>query len=258
MVQDLTLEELKKIAASARKRGRHGAVRARMDRDPIPWDYDEVVRRYLWPEADVLEAGTGSGERLFTLAQHFGTGVGIDADPALIQTARDSVPPSLREKVSFAVMRPDAFQFLDASFDVVLNQHAPLDVSEVVRVLRPSGFFITERVGAGDTRHICRIFGCDPDGRYRTTPPSGLIALTGAFLDGGCRVVARAEYDVPAYFVDLESLLLWLQSTPMPRDFNLDRHWEQVTQIAADYHTPRGIETNEHRELLIVQKVLIR
>ena len=56
------------------------------------------------------------------------------------------------------------------------------------------------------------------------------------------------------FFQDVESLLFWLKAIPMPEDFAIERHWGQVNQIIADYIAPRGIETNEHRELLIVRK----
>jgi hypothetical protein len=67
-------------------------------------------------------------------------------------------------------------------------------------------------------------------------------------------VVARAEYDVGYYFLDVESFVFWLKAAPLPEDFDVEKHWQQVNQFIKEYRTPRGIETNEHRELLIVQK----
>jgi hypothetical protein len=67
-------------------------------------------------------------------------------------------------------------------------------------------------------------------------------------------VIARAEYDVGYYFLDVESFVFWLKAAPLPEDFDVEKHWQQVNQLIKEYRTPRGIETNEHRELLIVQK----
>lgn len=116
----MTLEELQYIAASVSERRGWDFSRVRDDRDPVPWDYAEVVRRYLQPSGRVLDIGTGGGERFLALAPHFGTGVDIDAD--------------------------------------------------------------------------------------------------------------------------------------IPEDFDIEKHWRQIDQIITDYRTPRGIETNKHRELLIVRK----
>ena len=58
-------------------------------RQPVPWDYQEVVRRYLRSRDAVLDVGTGGGERLRELAGAFGRGLGIDADPAMVQFAAE-------------------------------------------------------------------------------------------------------------------------------------------------------------------------
>jgi len=53
-------------------------------------------------------------------------------------------------------------RFSDGSFDVVLNRHAPTEVAEIVRVLRPGGVFITQQVGRRNTENIHSVFGFDP------------------------------------------------------------------------------------------------
>jgi hypothetical protein len=52
------------------------------------------------------------------------------------------------------------------------------------------------------------------------------------------------------------SLLVWLKAVPLPEPFDLGRHWHSVNHILDSYITDRGIEINEHRELLIVRKPL--
>ncbi|MBC8445687.1 MAG: class I SAM-dependent methyltransferase [Chloroflexi bacterium] len=142
----MTLEDLKRIAASVGERRGWDFSRVRDDRDPVPWDYADVVRRYLQLSSRVLDIGTGGGERFLALAPHFGAGVGIDADPTMIQVARENTPPSLVDKVSFEVMRAEALGFPDAAYDVVLNRHASVYVEEIVRVLRSDGIFIISRL----------------------------------------------------------------------------------------------------------------
>jgi len=50
----------------------------------------------------------------------------------------------------------------------------------------------------------------------------------------------------------MESFVFWLKAVPMP--FDPELHWREVREIVASYGSSRGIETNEHRELLIVRK----
>jgi len=250
----MTLKELKRIAASVGERQGWDFSRVRDDRDPVPWGYAGVVRRYLQPSYRVLDIGTGGGERFLALAPYFGTGVGIDVEPAMIQVACENTPPSLASKISFEVMRAGALQFPDAAFDVVLNRHAPIYVEEIARVLRPTGYFITQQVGVINTQNICSIFGCGPGGGYEGDPLQDTATLIEAFQQNGCTATGRAEYDVRYYFLDVESFVFWLKAVPLPEDFAVEKHWRQVDQIIQEHRTPRGIETNEHRELLIAQK----
>lgn len=250
----MTLEELKHIAASTGERQGWDFSRVRDERDPVPWDYIDVVRRYLRPSDRVLDVGTGGGEKFLALASHFGTGIGIDASAKMIGAALANKSSSAADNVSFEVMRTEALQFADAEFEVVLNRHCTIDVGESYRVLRPGGFFITQRVGARNTQNISALFGCGPGGQYEQDPSQGVTILAEVFRRRGCRVVCTAEYDVRYWFLDVESLLFWLKAIPIPQDFDIEIHWRQVDQIITEYRTPKGIETNEHRELLIVQK----
>jgi SAM-dependent methyltransferase len=250
----MTLEELRCIAASVGERQGWDFSRVQDERDPVPWDYIDVVRRYLRPSDRILDIGTGGGEKFLALACHFGTGIGIDASTEMIGAALTNKSSLAADNVSFEVMRAEVLQFTDAEFEVVLNRHCTVDVGEVFRVLRPGGFFITQQVGARNTQNICALFGCGPGGQYEQGPSQGVTTLAEAFRQCGCRVVCTAEYDVRYWFLDVESLLFWLKAIPIPKDLHIEIHWRQVDQIITEYRTPKGIETNEHRELLIVQR----
>ena len=127
-------------------------------------------------------------------------------------------------------------------------------VAPIVRVLRPDGLFITQQVGARNFQNICSLLGCGPGGEYEWDPSQEVAALAEAFRQHKCTVMGQAEYDVRYVFLDVESLVFNLKAVPIPEDFDIEKHWQQVNQIITDYRTPRGIETNEHRELLIVRK----
>lgn len=40
-------------------------------REPVPWDYGEEVKKHLHPDDEVLDIGTGGGERFISLASYF-------------------------------------------------------------------------------------------------------------------------------------------------------------------------------------------
>lgn len=250
----MTLEWLRQIAEAVGERRGWDFSRTRDDRDPVSWDYLEVACRYLRPSDRVLDVGTGGGERFLSLAPHFGLGVGIDASAAMVQVARENTPAELLDKMTYEVMLGEKLRFGDGDFDVVLNRHAPICPAEVARVLKPDGLFITQQVGPRNTEAFCQAFGCQPGGSYAPEQGQELDEVALAFGNLGCAVEARGEYNVRYYFLDLESFVFWLKAIPMPEDFDVERHWQQVDELVRHHWTPRGLESNEHRQLLVVRK----
>lgn len=250
----LSREHLLAVADRVGDRTGWDFTRVRASRDPVPWYYGEVVRRYLRPNNRVLDTGTGGGEKFISLAAHFGRGVGIDSSQSMIETALARLTPTLAERITFEQMSVHELRFEDATFDAVLNRHSVVNPGEIARVLRPGGVFITQQVGPRNAENVTRVFGCGPGGQYRTQPGQDVDSLAKTFAALNCAIVCRAEYDVPYRYRDLESFLFWLKAIPVPEDFDIDRHWAQIAQIVAGATTPRGIQTNEHRLLLIVRK----
>lgn len=248
----MNYEGLRRIAESVGERSGWDFSRVRDERDPVPWDYSEVVRRYLRPEDRVLDVGTGGGEIFIELAPRFGEGVGIDFDPEMVRAARENARSPLASHVSFEPMDARSLRFPEGSFDAVLNRHAPTEVAEIVRVLRPGGVFVTQQVGRRSTKNVYSVFGFDPTVEWPEDFHDVHLRAQ-AFSEAGCEVMAHGEYDVGYRFLDVGSLVFWLKAVPMPFDF--ERDWMRVREVVTRYGTPRGIETNEHRELMIVKKL---
>ena len=235
--------------------------RVRDAREPVPWEYMDVARRYLRPTDRVLDVGTGGGERFLQLAPSFGEGVGIDAFEPMVRTARANTPAALAGKIRFELMRDDALTFDDGAFDAVLCRHADAEPDQVARVLRPGGYFVNQGVGERNTQSVFDAFGWASNGamwrRYAAEqgePYHDTVARIAAFEAAGCRLVARGEYDVGYYFEDLVSLVFWLKAVPLPEEFDPARHWPAVRRLVREHWTERGVRTNEHRELLVVRK----
>ena len=95
----------------------HGRYEEEKD---LPWDYRAITSQYLKPDYRLLDMDTGGGEFLLSL-QHPYQGV---------------LPCE------------------DEMFDMVINRHGSFHASELYRVLKPNGIFITEQVGAENDRAL--------------------------------------------------------------------------------------------------------
>ena len=113
---------------------------------------------------------------------------------------------------------------------------------------------MTQQVACRNTLNVLDAFSWTPAsfGDDWWQPVEGLAT---EFERLGCRVVAKAEYDVRYWFCDVESLMFWLKAVPLPEPFDIEKNWQAVNRIIEEHSAQRGIETNEHRELLIVRKV---
>jgi len=249
----LTREELVRIADTVGTRSGWDFSRVDWRRDPTLWEYDDVARQLLSPSDHVLDVGTGGAETFLKLSAHFGSGIGIDVSSARIARAQANLAEAGIPAIQLSVMDAHHLDFQDETFDIVLNRHCIIDVRETTRVLRRGGRFFTQQVGRRNTESILQAFGWTPDsfpdGWWQPIDP-----VADAFAGAGCHVEAVAEYDVRYWFADISSLVFWLKSVPLPETFDPNRHWQAVNEIIARHSTPYGIQTNEHREMLIARK----
>ena len=79
------------------------------------------------------------------------------------------------------------------------------------------------------------------------------------FADTDLKIVAFLEYDVDYTVLDIESLLFWLNALDMLHaGFDMGIATEDVTllnKILEKGYTEKGFVTNEHRFLVIAQKI---
>jgi SAM-dependent methyltransferase len=147
---------------------------------PVNWD---MVRRFLAPDSSILDYGCGYGRvcGLFR-DKRYGSIVGADSSPAMIDLARSRFPG-----IDFRLVESSSFPFEEGTFDLVLLfavlTSAPADadqttiVSGALRVLRPHGvLYVSDLLLQTDKRNLRRY------GRY-----SGKYGTYGVFElpDGG-------------------------------------------------------------------------
>lgn len=253
-MKPMTLDELKQIVAANGKLDGYDYSHIHIGRGPVPWDYKDVVRRYLKPTDRVLDIGTAGGEIFFSFASCFGEGVCFDYDPDMLRTAKRNRSTLRLDHMTILQMWAADLGFRAGSFDVILNRHVKVYASEIVRALRPGGLYIGQMVLERTSLNFLAAFGWTPDsfesGWFQTV--AGLVE---EFRSLGCRILAQGEYDLPYWFLDVASLMRWVMAVPWPEEIDLDRHWQSINRILETCQTERGIETNEQRGLLVVQKL---
>jgi SAM-dependent methyltransferase len=250
---ELSLEYLKSVIKTLEDRKGWDFSSVNKKRDPIPWNYNEIIKNNIKKTSLVLDIGTGGGERFLGFSDYLQTGIGIDHNPEMLATARQNMASKSISNYTFMQMDGRRLEFKNQSFDAILCRHAPFEVNEIVRTLMPGAKFITQQVGSRNTANIRNVFGCGTYGEIPVSSAPSLNSLSEFFQENGCQIVAQEEYDVDYYFKDIRSLLFWLSAIPIPQNLNIETHWQEVVWIIQEFQAEEGIKTNEHRELLIIQ-----
>lgn len=191
------------------------------------WDFAAIVERQARTAADLLDLGTGGGEWLASLGGRPARTVATEAWPPNVDVARrrleplgidviavQSAPDNLSQPLGLAT---PPLPFDDESFSLVVSRHESYLATEVARVLRPGGVFLTQQMG-GDPNGYRSALGLPP-----VVPPIFEAQLACEQLEAAGLEVLVAERDSAATtFTDAGAFAYWLRAIPwLVEDFSI-------------------------------------
>ena len=173
-----------------------------MEEDDLPWDYREEILRYLKPERRILDIDTGGGEFLISLNHPYTHTAATENYPPNVDLCREKLLPL---GIDFrAADGKGVLPFEDASFDMVINRHGDLNPSEIYRVLKTGGLFITQQVGAENDRELVELLCGQTDLPF---PDQYLKITADRFSQTGFEILDRRECFRPIRFYDVGALV---------------------------------------------------
>ena len=172
------------------------------DEDVLPWDYKTEVLAALRPDSRILDMDTGGGEFLLSLHHPHHLTAAIENYPPNVDLCRETLLPlgiDFRAADSKGVL-----PFDDASFDMVINRHGDFNPSEIHRVLKPGGLFITQQVGAENDRELVELLCGQTDLPF---PDQYLKITIDRFSQTGFEILDGRECFRPIRFYDVGALV---------------------------------------------------
>lgn len=109
------------------------------------WDYKSIIKEHLLSTDRLLDMGTGGGEFLLSLKHPYENTAVTEAWAPNIELCLKKLRP-LGITV-YPVENDSSIPISDNQFDIIINRHEAYDLSEVKRILKPNGIFITQQVG---------------------------------------------------------------------------------------------------------------
>lgn len=207
---------------------------------PLPWDFRVLATDAMRAAATALDMGTGGGEFLSALpglaARTVATESWVPNVPvAARRLARRHIPVvrtagSVDNAVQASGQPADMLPFRGDCFDLVLNRHESFDATEVARVLKPGGRFLTQQAGTGpDQFHV--LLGMAP---LRRSAPFDLDLLVGQVMRAGLAVEDAATATETVRFTDIGALAWYLRmvSWAVP-GFSINTHRQALESAAS-------------------------
>lgn len=127
-------------------------IEKRWEHEQIPWDYKEIVFKYIKSSDELLDMGTGGGEFLLTLNHPYNLTSVTEAYPPNVELCKNKLSP-------LGIEVKQVFDDSDIpcetnKFDIVINRHEAFNVDEISRILKSGGYFITQQVGGRNNNDL--------------------------------------------------------------------------------------------------------
>ena len=216
----------------------------------FPWDYRQVIGEYLKPEMKLLDIDTGGGEFLLSLNHPHQNTAATENYPPNVQLCKEKLLP-----LGIDFRQADGagdLPYLDESFDMVINRHGDFNPTEIYRVLKKGGVFITQQVGAENDRELVALLCGKTELPF---PDQYADKAAKAFQAAGFSILRQEECFRPIRFYDVGALVWFARiiSWEFP-GFSVDTHMENLLKVQQILEENGCIEAKTHRFLIIAQK----
>ena len=196
-------------------------LEGRMLEEQPPWSYAARAAELMDAASAVLDMGTGGGERLLALREHWPGKVAVTEDyPPNVKLARERLEPLGVRVVELALNRETPMPFGDGEFDLVLNRHSGTNPPEVARILAPGGTFLTQQVHGLYAQDLIAAFYAEPLWPHATME-NKVRRLEGA----GLTILDAREWTGKFTFADVGAIVYYLKAIPWVVDgFSVETH----------------------------------
>lgn len=172
------------------------------EEEDLPWDYGHILRTYLRDELQLLDMDTGGGEFLLSLGYPYKNTTVTEGYPPNVELCRERLLPlGIHVKEAADCTR---MPFAKDRFDLAINRHGSYCVSELWRVLKRGGLFITEQVGEDNDRDLVELL---LPGTPKPFPGLNLREQRALFEQAGFVIEKSDECFRPIRFYDVGALV---------------------------------------------------
>lgn len=216
----------------------------------LPWNYEQIIRRYLKNDFDIMDYDTGGGEFLLSLNHPYERTSATEGYLPNVKLCREKLLPL---GIDFKeCSNPSEIPFEDDAFDLIINRHGGFDTVEIHRLLRRGGLFITEQVGEDNDRDLVEMV---LPGTNKPFSHLNLSEQRKRFENMGFRIVKAEEAYRPIKFYDVGAFVWFARIIKWEfPNFSVDNSFERLLKMQEIIDKNGKIEGTIHRYLIVAEK----
>lgn len=242
------IEQWKKDEAAVFEGWDFSYIKNRYEEEKPSWSYKELARTLVEESDSMLDVATGGGEVLASLAPLPSHAVALEGYKPNVAVAKKNL-----EYLGVEVLEVNETKnlpFKDGEFDLVLNRHGGLNISETYRVLESNGKFLTQQVGGNNLVDLMDFFDVKPK-----WPDNILSVVKKRMLDIGFKIKRAEEWKGKVRFFDVGALVYFLKAIPWTVDnFSVDSHLKYLEKLQENLKTKGTLEFTYTRFLIHAKK----
>jgi SAM-dependent methyltransferase len=214
------------------------------------WDYPVLARSRMRGVQSMLDLDTGGGELFASLAPFPPHTWATESYPPNIPIARQRLSPLGVQVISdysdSSILLPTA------SLDLVLDRHGSYSETELMRLLKPGGIFLTEQVGGQNSFRLNELLQDKPEFEYSYWTKE---LITRQLSQAGFELLDVQEEFPLAEFADIGMLVFYLRIIPWQvADFSVEKYRPKLYAIHEDMLANGPLQVHDHRILVEARK----
>jgi SAM-dependent methyltransferase len=225
-------------------------IKDRWESDSLSWSYKKIINNHLEDNMNLLDMGTGGGEFLLGLDHpHKKTSVTESYSPNIQICLQRLAPLGI---TVYPIDSNDDLPIEDGIFDIVLNRHEDFSASEVNRILKSKGIFITQQVGKDNNSDLAKYLNSN----YKTLFPEATLKKQVEFLEkNGFEILFKKEEFPKLRFFDIGAFVYFANIIDWEfQNFNIDKCIDKLYNLYKEIETKGFISSTEHRYVIVAKK----
>ncbi|TLS38169.1 class I SAM-dependent methyltransferase [Pseudalkalibacillus caeni] len=222
----------------------------RMAESPLDWSYTSLILPELRRADSMLDMGTGGGEFLSMFLPFPANTYATEAYKPNVPIAKKRLEP-LGVNVS-EISDDEELPYEDETFDLIINRHEAYSVSELKRILKCGGMFITQQVGGKNDISINALLEAPINGEFSHWD---LAYAVNEMKEAGFEILKAQEQFPNTRYYDIGALVYYLKAIPWQvTDFTIDRYFNRLKSIHELIEKDGYLDIPSHRFLIIAKK----